>query len=183
MADTVQIQFDYKAWDSLLSKVKSKWRDVKTRKEFGGVISATVFQDIMEHFDEEKGPDGAWTNWSRSYMQAIAGLVAFRRINGRTVPITDDKFLAKNKPPRKPGKKLQATGRLRQSFKPQSWRATGQGILFFNNAKTKSGFPYAAHHDDGPSGWDGKPRKFMWMSDKGMNNMAERVAAWLLEVK
>lgn len=181
MAEQSEIQFNYEAWDKLLSGVRAKWKKVENRKEFGGIIAATVFQNIMKHFEEEMGPDGPWEKWSKSYMQSIAGLVAFRRVQGRTIAITDDKFLSKNKPPRKPGKKLQASGRLRNSFKPRSWRAENVGIVFFNKAQTKDGFPYAAHHDKGPSAANGKPRTFMFLDKEGMENLADRVAKWLME--
>lgn len=36
---------------------------------------------------------------------------------------------------------LQDSGRLRNSFKPQNYRSVSEGILWFNNAQTKSGFP------------------------------------------
>jgi len=63
-------------------------------------------------------------------------------------------------------KKLQDTGNLRQRFTPSSFRATATDIVWFNNAKTAKGFPYAAHHD--------KPdqRPFMWLSDDALERVA-----------
>lgn len=143
-------------------------RNAKYRK----LLAIHFFKDVIAHFRAEAGPDGPWKKWSRSYLNSIAGLVAFRRIRGRVVPITSDKFLTKNKPPRKPGKKLQDTGFLRQSNQPgflnsvSGARRHPKGALFFNNARTRSGFPYAfAHNEGGPVL---PKRQFMWLSDRAI---------------
>jgi len=113
--------------------------------------AVVVFPDIMDHFAKELGPDGKWSSWSANYALKL----------------------------RKQGKGgnriLQDTGFLRQSFFPGSKTAgarVGNGqILWFNSATTKSGFPYAAHHDAGKS--DGqRPRKFMWISDGALDKAA-----------
>jgi phage gpG-like protein len=179
MADTAEVTLDSKQWDNLLKKVRARYKDIEQRKQWGGLASAIVFRDIMDHFRKEEGPDGKWADWSHSYMQAIAGLVAFRYSKAlkRVIAITDDDFLSKNKPPRKPGKKLQVTGNLRTSFTPSSWRAQREGLMFFNKAKTSSGFPYAYAHDTG--GPKLPQRKFMWLSKKGMNSLARQTVRWL----
>jgi len=70
---------------------------------------------------------------------------------------------------------LQDTGRLRQTFVPQKYRTSDAGVLFYNNAKTKGGFEYAEHHD--------KTRPFMWLSDKGAEDISKNVLAFMLEDK
>lgn len=155
MADVAEISFDDKQWQELIKKVKSRWNDIQKRKEFGGIISASVYQDVIKHFEEEKGPDGKWDEWSDAYEAHL------QRIG------------------RAGNKKLQFSGKLRQSFTPTNWRGTQEGILFYNAAKTKGGFPYAKHHDTGASSSQGNPRSFMWLSNKAMSSIVSKVANWL----
>jgi phage gpG-like protein len=79
-------------------------------------------------------------------------------------------------------KKLQFSGKLRQSFTPQSFRTAPNQIIFFNNAQTKGGYAYAAGHDEGGS-TPGRPpkRKFMWLSKQANQNIRERILLWLKE--
>lgn len=114
MADQAEFTFESKEWQKILNRLNRKFEDIKKRKEFGGIISSVVFQDIMDHFDKEQGPDGKWQDWSSSYAKHMAKI-------GRSG-----------------NKILQFDGNLRQKFTPQSWRAKPDGILFFNNAKTKA---------------------------------------------
>ncbi len=179
MASSTELSLDSKAWEDFIGRVRKKWDDVKNRKQFGAIVATVVYGDIMDHFEKEMGPGGAWAPWSKSYTDSIAGRIAFRRWGGRTVPIENpDKYGIK--PPRRPGKKLQVTGRLRQSFKPTNWRAQNDGIMFFNNAKIKgSGFPYAAAHNDGGPRLPARP--FMWLSAKGMVRGIKVVESWLAD--
>lgn len=151
MAESAEFTFDSKEWIKFLSELDKKWKDIETRKTFGGVVSSTVYKDIIEHFEEEKGPEGKWDEWSNAYATHLKKI-------GRSG-----------------NKILQFSGRLRQSFTPQSWRSTEDGILFFNKV------PYAKHHDEGESSYKGNPRKFMWLSNKGMNSIVEQTLKWLLE--
>lgn len=157
MADNAVAIFEGKEVDEFLKKLKAKAKPNATlMKELGGVISATVFQDIMDHFNQEEGPDGAWTEWSKSYIEYM------QRIG-------------------KGGNKiLQDSGRLRGGFLPGNYKPETGGILFFNRAQTKTGFPYAAAHDAG--GPKLPQRKFMWISDGALENVAERTLAWVLDV-
>ena len=50
-----------------------------------------------------------------------------------------------------------------------SWRGVAGGIVFFNNAKTKNGFPYAAAHNVG--GPKLPKRRFMWLSAQGRKDI------------
>jgi hypothetical protein len=75
---------------------------------------------------------------------------------------------------------LQDTGRLRQTFVPTNYRAVSGGIVFFNPAKTKSGFPYAAAHDEGFAK-GGKKREFMWLSEIAMEEISDSALNWLME--
>ena len=124
----------------------------KMTKKYVSSISTFVFQDIMDHFDKEKGPEGRWHAWSQAYrthMQKIGK--GANRI-------------------------LQDTGRLRTSFQPGNYRVAKKGIEWFNPARTRSGFPYAAHHNELAD----RPRTFMWLSQKALDNISEATLEFIL---
>jgi len=177
MAD-VSATFQSKKVQRFLKQLQKNNKDFdKREKHIWGIISSIGFADVIDHFQKERGPGGKWKAWSQSYKDAINGKVAFRRIGGRTVPLKPGgKF--KLDPPRKPGKKLQDTGRLRNSL--MTVRTAGRakkGIILFNAAKVKGGFPYAKAHNEG----DGKlpQREYMWLSLKGMNKIAKFSANYM----
>lgn len=147
-------------------------------------MAVEAFADVQDHFLKEQGPGGKkWDSYSQSYLAAIQGLIHFRKIKNRTVALKGPD------PVRIPkmgsvGKILQDTGRLRNSVTmARSKSRTKKGILLFNNAKTKSGFPYAQHHDEGPSSHKGNPRTYMWLSNKAFNTIATMAAAYMRDNK
>jgi len=125
----------------------------KLRREYVRLIQADVFKDIISHFESEMGPKKKWEPWSDLYKERMIATG-------------------------KGGNKiLQDTGRLRQNMKPADWKTTAQGIVFFNDAKTKSGFPYAFGHDKG-----GKvlpQRKFMWLSKKAQSKILKNTLRFM----
>jgi phage gpG-like protein len=170
MADE-PIEFKSEKVNRFMNELSIRMAMIKARDmELAKLYSPIVFRDVIRHFEQEKGPDGPWQKWSRSYLQAIAGLVAFRTFDGNVIPITDDNFLEQNKPPRSPGKILQDKGHLRQSFRLSNVRQKAFGYEWFNPAKTKEGFPYAAAHNEGG---DRLPkREFMYLSDQAIDQIA-----------
>jgi phage gpG-like protein len=150
-----ELSFESEQWQKVIKRLDKKWDDIKNRKEFGGIIAASVYKDVMEHFDQEKGPDGKWISWSEAYAAHL------------------------QKIGRGGNKILQFSGNLRQRFTPQSWRSKAEGVLFFNNAKTKSGYAYARGHDEG----QGKlpKRSFMWLSSKAIDSIIRQTLKWLEE--
>ncbi len=132
----------------------NNFADTLTQK-YAGLLSAIVFKDVIQHFESESGSDGAWKAWSKSYRKQL------------------------EKIGREGNKILQFNGRLRQNFKPTSMRASAQGILWFNDAKTKGGFPYAAAHN---YGGDKLPKRdFMWLSFNAMNAISEQTLQFMLD--
>ncbi len=178
-SEFASLEFDLKPWDRALNTIFNRWKSIQQRdKQFSAIVGATVYADVMDHFKNEQGSKGKWPDWSSSYSAAIAGRVAFRTIRGRVVAL--DEYTIHEwgiKPPRKPGKKLQDSGKLRQSFTPNKWRKSNDGLMFYNNAKVKSGFPYAAAHDIG--GPKLPQRQFMWLSVQGMRKMVTSIERWL----
>ena len=136
----------------------------KKDKRIVAAISGPIFRDVMDHFAKQEGPDNPWQakdggKWSKSY-------TAWMRNIGRAG-----------------NKQLQFSGNLRKSLLPQamknSWRRTSDGILWFNQAKTASGFPYAyAHNEGGPVL---PQRKFMWISDTAVKTVADIVSKWTVK--
>lgn len=177
MSDAASIDYEDKSLADVLSKLRLKVTSIHKTPEMRGIISSVVFKDIIRHFEDEKGPKGKWAPWSKSYRDAINRTVAFRYFRGRIVPITDPDQLKKFPPPRKPGKILQATGRMRNSLMPQNYKVLSDGLLFYNKAKTKDGFPYAKAHDEG--GPKLPQRKFMWLSKEGAKDILGQIMIWL----
>jgi phage gpG-like protein len=176
----LEAEFDTEEVSDWLKELKRRSSDIKNALDkFARVMSVTVFQDVQDHFKQEMGPDGKWTPWSDTYQFAIQGLAVFRRINGRTVMLNPDNMKPKPKPPRKPGMILQDKGKLRNNFTKTRFRTTKGQIVWFNNAKTKTGFPYAAAHDEG--GPRLPQRSFMWLSKSALNRMMEDTLKYLAE--
>jgi len=117
-------------------------------------LSAIVYRDVIGHFEQEKGPGNrTWKKWSNSYTAYL------RKIN------------------RVGNQKLQFTGHLRQSFKPTSFRRMKDGIVWFNNAKTGKGFPYAAAHDEG--GTKLPQRRFMYLTKDALDDISKETLKYL----
>lgn len=155
MAGEVEFAFEDEKSQAFLKKILSNVEKVKDGKnEFAEHISPMVFADILGHFEEQKGPSGGWKAWSNIYSQHMAKIGK----SGNSI--------------------LQDTGHLRQMFTPKNYRSSGDGILWFNPAQTKDGFPYAAAHDEG--GPKLPQREFMWLS-KEAGALIERATLEFLE--
>lgn len=179
MADVMYTEFHDEDVKKFLRDLNLKAKKIQAK--YVGLLSAIVFKDIIRHFEQQQGSEGPWKKWSKSYQAAIAGKIAFRKVNGKTVPFNPKESEKVLLPPRKPGKILQDTGFMRQSFKPKNSRILGnnEGILWYNNAKTKSGFPYAAAHD---KGGDLLPKRdFMWISESALNSIAFQTLEFLTD--
>lgn len=155
MADNaINLEFDAKKAEEFLKRLKRNKDSVDKRDDaYVSTISLFVFQDIINHFEKEQGPSGKWKAWSKVYAEHM-----------ETIGKGGNKI-------------LQDSGRLRQSFTPGQWRKRPAGIEWYNPAKTKGGFPYAAAHDEG--GPKLPQRRFMWLSDSAMNKISEATAAFL----
>ena len=125
--------------------------------DFGKALGAVVYKDVIDHFEFEQGEKGPWKWWSDVYADHMA------RVG-------------------KGGNKiLQDSGRLRNNFKPGNFRRQPEGLEWFNDAKTKGGFPYAYAHDEG--GPKLPKRDFMWASARLMDNVSRITLAFALRGK
>lgn len=153
---SAEVEFDDKNIREFLLGIDTKLKNIKEgKREYLGLLSAIVFRDIISHFQQEEGSEGKWKHWSDSYKEYL-------EMKGRSG-----------------NQILQYTGRLRNSFKPTNVRSSSQGISWFNDAKTKSGFPYAYAHNEG--GEKLPKRDFMWASDKAQDSMAEQTLQFMIE--
>ena len=158
-------QFDSAVIDKFLSRLTNRNVMVSERsQQYVGIISALVFQETMRHFRTEMGPDGPWEPWSVAYAIHMA----------------------------KVGKAgnnlLQDSGGMRQRMMPvQSGKAVRKskaGIIWYNDAKSESGFPIAyAHDNDKDSRGQLPQRSFMWLSDKGLDKISDQTLRFLLGEK
>lgn len=136
---SVSIQFRDKKTRQWLDSLNKSVKEVAlAKKHYAEMVSAIVFQDIMDHFEKQMGSKGKWQRWSDAY---------------------NEHMIKKGKGA---NNILQDTGRLRQSFTPTNYRRKNAKIVWYNNAKTARGFPYAAAHDEG--GGKLPKRDFMWLS-------------------
>lgn len=152
-------------------------------RKYVGLISALVYRDIDTHFKEQKGSKGPWKQWSPSYAETVNGKAFYRRIGNRTIRFDADDVKARGgtmpPPPRKPGDILQASGKLKNNFLPTRVKSSSRNITWFNNAQTKSGFPYAAAHDNGG---DRLPKRdFMWLSDKALEEISVQTLQFMID--
>jgi len=172
------VTFESREIQDFLANLTRKTKAIADmRKEYAALLSAIVYRDIMDHFANEEGSGGPWKGWSKSYSDAVDGKVAFRTINGKVMAF--DNSSGNFKKPRERGMILQNTGKLRNSFTPTKYKADGQGIRWYNNAKTSSGFPYAYAHDTG--GPKLPKRDFMWLSDKAFDRIVEQTLQFMME--
>lgn len=156
MADVAVAEFDNEEVRDFLESMQTRLKKVQgADKKYVGLLSAIVYSDVINHFQTQKGSEGPWKTWSKSYkdyMQKIGK-------GGNLI--------------------LQDSGRLRNTFLPTSNRKTSAGILWFNNAKTAGGFPYAAAHDEG--GPKLPKRDFMWLSDEAMEKVSVQTLQFMID--
>lgn len=167
----VTLDLDAKQWQRFLDSLGRKMgRATDMLLELGKIHG---FQDIIKHFNDEKGPDGSWAPWSPAYAEkrrrAAEGGSRLRRQRRSGGPVT-----AK-------GKILQDTGNLRNSLLPSGTsvgegdiRKKGRGIV-----ELFTTVPYASVHEYGTSRVP--QRSFMWLSDDAVDKVAEGLIQWAIE--
>lgn len=111
------------------------------------IFGTIVFQDIMDHFNRQSGPNGRWKPWSEIYARDMS-----RRGKGGN-------------------RILQDTGRLRQGVTPGNVRRSSRGLIWYNPVRTRHGFPYAVAHDEG--GRKLPQREFMWLSGRALQKITQ----------
>ena len=154
MAD-VEIEFNDEGAEEFFRELT---KDVKSVSEmetkYLNAIAPLVIADVFRHFEQQAGADGGWKPWSQPYEEHM------KRI-GKTGNMI-----------------LQDSGRLRNSIVPGNYKKASGGVVWYTNAKTKKGYPYAAGHDEG----DGKlpQRSFMWLSSNTLENIESLTMKFVL---
>jgi phage gpG-like protein len=153
-----EVVFHSEELQEFLSGLSKRVKDVESKKkEFLGVLGSEIFRDIMNHFSDQRGEKRPWKIWSDVYAEHM------RRIGKGSNKI------------------LQDSGHLRGSVKPMQFRVMEDAVVWFNNAQTKSGFPYAAAHDKG--GEKLPQRDFMWLSNSAMDRIETLTLDYVLKGK
>jgi phage gpG-like protein len=117
MADVV---FEDKRVSAFIAKAIRNTKSATTHeKRFVDQIAVHVFQDLIDHFKKEEGPQGKWKPWSKIYREHM------QRIGkgGNNI--------------------LQDTGRLRGGIQATNYQARRDGVSWYNRV------PYAAAHEYG----------------------------------
>ena len=156
MAKSTFAKFEKKKVERFQKLIEKNLRFQKGNTKVWAIMGAIALQDVDDHFEKERGPFGKWQRWSDSYISHMikTGKVA--------------------------NKVLQDGGRLRNSvLRGDDPRRISKGILLFNPAKVKGGFPYAKAHNLG--GRKLPQREFMWLSLKAMNKIAKFTARYMAE--
>lgn len=157
MAEIAYTEFKDEEVKQFLKSVISKVDDVKNqKKKYIGLLSSIVYSDIMNHYKKEEGSQGPWKDWSKRYEKHMEKIGR----SGNNI--------------------LQFDGKLRQNFKPTDVKTSSKGIMWFNDAKTKKGFPYAYAHDTG--GPILPKRDFMWLSEEAMEKISVQTLQFMIDV-
>lgn len=182
MAD-FELDFKSEKAQRFFSDLLKKSKDInETKREYVKLVSAIVIRDIDDHFQKEKGDENKpWKDWSKSYLAAIRGDIHFRKIANRTIALKGEDPRGRPRRGDTSGKILQDTGRLKNTFKSTNWRKKSGGIEWYNNARTKTGFPYAYAHNEGGSKLP--QRRFMWLSKRALNNISEATLHFMVGEK
>lgn len=157
MAKVIAVaEFEDKEVRAFLKNLYKKLSEIKDgKKKYVGLLSAIVFKDINLHFQQEMGSEGRWKDWSPTYQEHMESIGR----SGNQI--------------------LQFSGKLRQGFKPEKVKTSKNAIMWFNDEKTKDGFPYAYAHDTG--GPQLPKRDFMWLSDQAMNEISEQTLQFMID--
>jgi phage gpG-like protein len=153
--------FNKRNVEKYLKLMEKKFKHLHNRPWWVKAASDIVYKDVIRHFEQEKGPDGArWTRWMTSYRKQLQR----QGKAGNQI--------------------LQDNGDLRKNFRPTNTRRRKKSIVWYNNAKTEKNFPYAYAHDN-----DETPRtklarrSFMWLSDNAMDQIVDKSLKYFIDTR
>lgn len=158
MAETAAaIDIDLSEWRRMLAALKGKGE--RAQEILIAVFGTFGFKDIEDHFRNEEGPDGPWKRRAPSTQAMYAAIASGRRKAPLGIPPAA--FNPSNKI-------LQMQGFLRKSILPANFRKVGRdAVMLFSTVR------WSKAHDEGSGKRRLPQRKFMWMSDDAMRDMAE----------
>ena len=159
MAGFAELKFKSKAALGMIKDIDEQMDGVIDRdRQYVQLVGAIAFGDVMDHYAKGEGPDGKWKPWSAAYTSHMNSI----KKGGNNV--------------------LMDTGRMRNTtLFPFQGSGAAKDAILINPAKTKAKkpFPYAFAHNEGGSQLP--KREFMWLSDKGMQKVADQTLKFLLK--
>lgn len=168
------ITFDRKEWEVFINSFLKNATD--PGKNFLSVAFNTAgIRDIVQHFDDERGPDGRWAPWTPEYKKR-----RYASAERRATKRARAKAEAKGKPVGALEKILQLTGTLRKSVLPANLR-NQQERRGRTQIAIYSPVEYSGQHDEGDPKKNLPQREFMWISDKAQEAMANIVLNLAIE--
>lgn len=161
----VTITSETSGWEDL---IKELFKNVgRAQKLLAVAAQAFAFQDIIQHFSDESGPDGPWqprsekTQFRYAMIQAGNWKAPFGMAAGSFSPTN---------------KLLQLTGNMRKMLVPTNIEEVGDdAIRIFDNAI------YSARHNYGDPSSGTPQREFMWLSDTANQKMADAISQMIVE--
>ncbi len=159
------VELDMTEWDVFLSKTAVNFK--RAQAHLRVAAQAFAFQDIISHFRDEQGPDGAWAPRSGTTQARYAMIQS-----GQWKPPRGARAGSFNPT----NKLLQLTGNLRKSLLPTEGEIKNigsDGVMLFSNTE------YSGRHDRGGGGIPARP--FMWLSEQVQEKMVNTVLQLILE--
>lgn len=166
-------------------------------------LSTRGYRDIIEHFEDERGPSGAWQKRKASTNRRYDQIRGALRTSGRRMTRRDARrkygsveqayaggqmvyaatvggiprsaFSSGNKT-------LQLTGMLRKSILPASLKNQTK-VLDKDKVLVFSSIEYSGQHDEGDATRNLPRRSFMWLSDQAVEDMGEIVLGLIMGEK
>ena len=153
-----ELKIDTSKFNALMARLsdKTRWRTILRT-----VSSVIAFKEVIQHFRDEKGPEGPWPDWSPAYKQYRAKLA-----NRLATPSARKRARASGVQPVAFSKKLVLTGNLRQSFMTPFAPPSTDEVSVLSNHQ-----PYSRRHDRGTGGMP--QRQFMWLGNSGLELIAK----------
>jgi len=168
MAAELKIELKDQAILDKINKMSDKSRILK----FFRVLAATIgFKEVIKHFREKRGPDGPWPERSPSTLKRYQEIHTGKRA---PPPGTSKGMFSPGKP------LLVLTGQLSRQFLPSNVEKSEANVTIFNPVE------YSKMHDEGgdPTGARRAgfipQRKFMWISQNGMDLIADGLSKKIL---
>jgi hypothetical protein len=162
-------EFDDHEIKDYLRKLQDRLEAVKGgAKEFLGILDAVVFRDVIEHFDNQAGPDGPWAARKEPYRSFIEGegYTNILQVTGRL---------------RNAGRRRNADLNVGASLGVRGKPPTRPGKVMNEFIQWINPVPYARAHDEGT---DTLPkREFMWLSKEAVENISAQTLAFILDDK
>ena len=73
MAEALSAEFKDSGIQEFLVDIKVRLNQVEDgHRKYAGLLSAIIFQDVDQHFKDQKGSEGPWKPWSAAYKKQVS---------------------------------------------------------------------------------------------------------------